>query len=122
MADSIARTPEFAVLVTPEINILTYRYLPEQFRAKAETGTLTAADNTVIDRTNEALQRAQRRAGRNFVSRTKVEVQCEEQPLRVVALRVVLANPLTTEADIDAVLDDQVRIAQAQRLVTAQAG
>lgn len=122
MVDSIARRPEFAVLVTPEINILTYRFLPEQFRAKAKTGELTAADNAVIDGMNEALQKAQRRAGRNFVSRTRVEVQCEGQPLSVIALRVVLANPLTTEADIDAVLDDQVRIAQAHCQVTAQAG
>jgi putative pyridoxal-dependent aspartate 1-decarboxylase len=118
MADSIARRPEFAVLVHPEINILTYRYLPAEFRDRAE---LTTTDNAVIDRVNEALQRAQRRAGRNFVSRTKVEIECQGELLPVVALRVVLANPLTTEADIDAVLDDQVRIAQAQCLITAQA-
>ena len=118
MADSIARRPEFAVLVHPEINILTYRYLPEDFRDGAE---LTAADNAVIDGVNELLQRAQRRAGRNFVSRTKVEIECQGKRLPVVALRVVLANPLTTEADIDAVLDDQVRIAQAHCVVTAPA-
>ena len=29
----------------------------------------------------------------------------------VVALRVVIANPLTTESDLDAVLDEQVKIA-----------
>jgi glutamate decarboxylase len=113
MADSIRRRPEFALVVEPEINILTYRYLPEAYREKAAAGELTKADNEAINHANRALQRAQRRVGRNFVSRTIVGTTCEAEACPAVVLRAVLANPLTTEADIDAVLDDQVKLADA---------
>lgn len=111
MADSIRARPEFELLTEPEINIFTYRYVPEAFREKAKRRQLTNADNHEINKFNVGLQKAQREAGRTFVSRTMWNTSQYGLDLSIVALRVVLANPLTTEGDIDAVLNDQMEIA-----------
>ena len=111
MADSIRARPEFELLTEPEINILTYRYVPALLREKADAGGLTEADNQEINNFNIRLQKAQREAGRTFVSRTLLSRTGSGSDSSVVALRVVLANPLTAEGDIDAVLNDQVEIA-----------
>ena len=55
-----------------------------------------------------ALQNAQKAAGSTFVSRTTIF--SPKQQVRIVALRVVIANPLTNEAHIDATLADQLAI------------
>lgn len=111
MADSIRARPEFELLTEPEINILTYRYIPEAFREKAERKELTNADNHEINKFNVGLQKAQREAGRTFVSRTMWNTSQYGSDLSIVALRVVLANPMTTDGDIDVVLNDQLEIA-----------
>ena len=98
-------------MVEPQINILNYRYLPEAFREKARGRTLRASDQESISRFNELLQKAQRHAGHSFVSRTKLDASCYGEATPLAALRAVIANPLTTESDIDAVLDEQVKIA-----------
>lgn len=112
MAGTVERRPEFELLAEPELNLLVYRYLPEPFRAAARDGRLTAADNAVINEINEALQRTQGRAGQSFVSRTALETTRYGREVPIVALRVVLANPLTTDADIEAVLDEQIERAR----------
>lgn len=111
MADSIRARPEFELLTEPEINILTYRYIPEALREKAERRELTDADNHEINEFNVGLQKAQREAGRTFVSRTMWSTSQYGLDLSIVVLRVVIANPLTTESDIDFVLNDQMEIA-----------
>lgn len=111
LAARLRESPEFELLVEPEINILVYRFLPERFRAAAAAGRLTEADERAISLFNERLQKAQRQAGRSFVSRTSINRAPGAEP--VAALRVVIANPLTTEADIEDVLQDQLRIAAA---------
>lgn len=111
MAARIKARPEFELLLEPEMNILAYRYLPEEWRAKARAGRLTETDNQQLNRFNERLQKAQRRAGRSFVSRTTLEATRYGRAVPVVALRAVLANPLTAEADIEAVLSEQLLIA-----------
>jgi putative pyridoxal-dependent aspartate 1-decarboxylase len=111
MADLIRARPEFELLTEPEINILTYRYIPEAMREKAKGKELTEADNREINKFNVGLQKAQREAGRTFVSRTMWHTSQYGLDLPIVALRVVIANPLTTESDINVVLNDQVEIA-----------
>lgn len=111
MAALIDARPEFELLLEPEMNILAYRYLPEEWRAKARSGRLTETDNQQLNRFNERLQKAQRRAGHSFVSRTTLEATRYGRAVPVVALRAVLANPLTAEADIEAVLSEQLLIA-----------
>jgi putative pyridoxal-dependent aspartate 1-decarboxylase len=111
MTKAVRARQEFELLLEPEINILNYRYLPEAFREKARGKLLTAPDNDSISRFNESLQKAQRRAGHSFVSRTKLDASCYGKATPIAALRAVIANPLTTESDIDAVLDEQVKVA-----------
>ena len=110
MARLVADRPEFELLLEPEINILLYRYIPEPLRAKAAAGRLTEDDALALNHFNERLQKAQRQAGRTFVSRTSLN-PAGGAGAPVVALRAVIANPLTTESDIEAVLRDQIDIA-----------
>jgi glutamate decarboxylase len=111
LADSIRARPEFELLQEPTINILVYRYVPEEFRRAAAACELSDADNLAIDDFNVRLQKAQRRAGHSFVSRTVISTTRCGTGSPTVALRAVIANPLTTESDIDAVLLDQLGIA-----------
>jgi glutamate decarboxylase len=96
----------------PQINILVYRYIPKRWRKKAKVGELTEADNQAINLFNERLQKTQRQAGKSFVSRTSLETTYDGNTMTVVALRAVIANPLTTESDIDIVLKDQIKLAR----------
>ncbi len=111
LADSILSRPEFELLLEPTINILVYRYLPEQYRKLAASHELSDSDSQAIDNFNVLLQKAQRQAGYSFVSRTVISSTRYGTGKPVVALRVVLANPLTTESDVDEVLLDQLGIA-----------
>ena len=112
LARAIARREEFELLGEPEINILAYRYLPGRWRAAAADGALPPSANEEISRFNERLQKAQREAGRTFVSRTTLQHSAQAPGVPITALRAVTANPLTTEQDLDAVLADQLRIAR----------
>jgi putative pyridoxal-dependent aspartate 1-decarboxylase len=107
MANLLAARPEFELLARPQTNILLYRVLPPHLRG---AGALTAAQEAEADDFNVRLQRAQRRAGRTFVSRTSLP--CPRTGAQRVALRAVLANPLTRESDVLAVLADQLQIAE----------
>jgi glutamate decarboxylase len=106
MARCIMRSINFELLVKPMTNILLYRWLPARFRSKFIAGTLTDEDNAAIDEANQRLQELQKDKGKTFVSRTTIN--CPKYDLKpLVALRVVIGNPLTKEADIDAVFADQ---------------
>jgi putative pyridoxal-dependent aspartate 1-decarboxylase len=109
---TLTTRPEFEVLVQPQMNIVLYRYLPQQYRSDGALHNLSEHDQLVINELNESLQRRQRRAGLTFVSRTTLDCTCHGHTIPLVALRAVLANPLTTEEDIKAVLDEQIRLAE----------
>lgn len=111
MADLIRNRPDFQLLTEPETNIVLYRYIPEPFRSTC-TREFTTADNQSISTYNERIQQAQFRSGRSFVSRTQWDYVSEQEPVTVVALRAVVANPFTSQDDIRFVLEDQARIAQ----------
>jgi len=111
LAGLLHMRPEFELLGEPAINILNYRYVPQPLREKVAAGNLTEGDHNSLNHFNEELQKAQRQAGRTFVSRTLVETARYGADRSLVALRAVLANPLTTEADLHEVLADQVGIA-----------
>mmetsp|Transcript_52284 Transcript_52284/g.156917 ORF Transcript_52284/g.156917 Transcript_52284/m.156917 type:complete len:695 (-) Transcript_52284:275-2359(-) len=95
----------FQLIVHPTTNILLYRCIPPHLRLNGNFGTL---ENKEIDALNIELQRLQTLEGRTFVSRTTV--LCPVFGAPIVALRVVIANPLTFEADVDCVLQNQVGI------------
>jgi glutamate decarboxylase len=111
MAAAVRSREEFEVLIEPELNILTYRYLPARWREQAAARRLVTEGNQAINYVNESLQELQRQSGFSFVSRTTLDHTRYGRGVPVVALRAVIANPTTTEEDIDAILDDQVMIA-----------
>lgn len=120
MAGAIRALPEFELLVEPEINILNYRFVPVHLRERAALDQLTEADDLLIDSLNKRLQRTQRQAGRSFVSRTTLNVERRGEDRAIIALRAVLANPLTSESDVDAVLKDQIQIARQLSIASSQ--
>jgi len=106
MARCILRSTNFELLVKPMSNILLYRWIPASLRQKAWDATLTDDENEVINEVNRKLQDLQKQRGKTFVSRTTINApKYNQKP--IVGLRVVIGNPLTTEADIDAVFWDQ---------------
>jgi len=105
MADTIMAHPLFEVVLQPMSNILLYRHVPAEHGGKDLT-TLTEAECEHVDGMNRALQNTQKMIGTTFVSRTTIFSPHYKRP--VVALRVVIANPLTGESNIDQVLADQV--------------
>ncbi|WP_138500703.1 aminotransferase class V-fold PLP-dependent enzyme [Nostoc sp. PA-18-2419] len=111
MAACISAMPEFELLAEPDTNLLTYRYIPKRFRRVHSINQLTDIDNQIINNFNECLQKSQRQIGHTFISRTtKKDIKFgSETP--IVAMRAVIANPLTTEEDIRAVLNEQIEIA-----------
>jgi glutamate decarboxylase len=110
MSDRIRSRSEFELLAEPDLNIVVYRYLPERYRERV-CNNLTRSDNEAINEFNIRLQERQRQTGYSFVSRTKLDQSKNGECQPVVALRAVLANPLTTEPDIESVLNDQVELA-----------
>jgi glutamate decarboxylase len=111
MAARISAMPEFELLAEPDTNLLLYRYIPEQFREVVAKKQLSEKDNQFINNFNERLQKMQRQIGRTFISRTTKTTISLDKEITVIAMRAVIANPLTTEVDIDAVLNDQIQIA-----------
>lgn len=111
MADRICSMPEFELLAEPDTNLLLYRYIPEPLRELVAKKQLTEIDNQLINNFNECLQKKQRQIGNTFISRTTKSATSLGKEIPVIALRAVIANPLTKEEDIDAVLNDQIQIA-----------
>ena len=113
-AGMIRQHRDFELTSTPQLNILTYRYCPEPvqqslLRANQEQ---RGRINLLLDQVNQLLQKDQREAGKTFVSRTRLLAPPYEQEVTV--LRVVLANPLTTDEILTSVLDEQCLIVLQQ--------
>jgi len=112
-AGMIRRHPDFELTSEPELNILTYRYCPSSLQQRLAGATQTQREriNALLDQVNQLLQKHQREAGKTFVSRTRLQIAARGwQELTV--LRVVLANPLTTDDVLASVLDEQCAIVQ----------
>ncbi|NMG20300.1 pyridoxal-dependent aspartate 1-decarboxylase PanP [Brasilonema bromeliae] len=111
MADRICTMPEFELLAEPDTNLLLYRYIPEHLRELVVKKQLTEIDNQLINECNERLQKIQRQIGRTFISRTTKTTTSFGKEIPIIVLRAVIANPLTTEDDINAVLNEQIQLA-----------
>lgn len=111
-AEMITAHPDFELTSVPELNILTYRYCPQALQQALEQGAATERTrlNALLDQVNQLLQKEQREAGKTFVSRTRLRVARYGEEVTV--LRVVLANPLTTDEILAEVLAEQCEIAQ----------
>ena len=111
-AREIDARPEFELLAQPQLNIVVYRFVAPMFRQALRSGMIEPAANAAIDQLNRTLQELQRDRGASFVSRTTLTNTKYGPASPVVCLRAVLANPLTTHADLRAVLDEQVALGE----------
>jgi glutamate decarboxylase len=111
-AAMINQHPDFELTSEPELNILTYRYCPDKIRQAlaAATPQQSAGINALLDQVCQLLQKRQREAGKTFVSRTRLYMA--RYAGEVTVLRVVLANPLTTDQTLATVLAEQCEIVQ----------
>ncbi|MDX2479156.1 MAG: putative pyridoxal-dependent aspartate 1-decarboxylase [Desulfuromusa sp.] len=110
-ADLIKKHPNFELITASELNILTYRYNPAWLQEK-----MTQLDkeqlrkiNPLLDLITQEVQKRQREAGRTFVSRTRLR-SSRYRGEEISVFRAVLANPLTTEEILAAVLEEQCAI------------
>jgi len=104
--------PDFELVTEPELNILTYRYVPawaQKLLAQATPERETRI-NGVLNKVTETMQKRQREAGKTFVSRTRL-APGRYHGDTIIVFRVVMANPLTTEEILAAVLEQQCEIA-----------
>jgi glutamate decarboxylase len=115
-AAMIRRHPDFELTSEPQLNILTYRYCPEPVQQALQQASAAQRQriNLLLDQVNQLLQKDQREAGKTFVSRTRLHELQHGQLVTV--LRVVLANPLTTDQILQAVLEEQCTIVLQQDL------
>ncbi|MEL7406747.1 MAG: amino acid adenylation domain-containing protein, partial [Cyanobacteria bacterium J06558_2] len=100
----------FELIMQPELNIVNYRYLPEDLRAKARQKSLSNDELQRINQLNTRVQQEQFERGLTFVSKTTLIDKAYEQ--EIVVFRTVLSNPNTTATDLQNVLEDQLRIAK----------
>ena len=111
-AGLIRQHPDFELTSEPELNILTYRYCPQEVQERlAQAGPDEVARiNALLDQVCQLLQKSQREAGKTFVSRTRLRTVRYVEEITV--LRSVLANPLTTDEILASVLTEQCEIVQ----------
>ncbi len=111
-AKQLRNHEDFELTSEPELNILTYRYAPQSVRRLMAAMNLEqkCRANLLLDQINRLIQKDQREAGKTFVSRTRL--RSKDYGTKVITvLRVVLANPLTTDAILQSVLKEQVELA-----------
>ncbi len=111
-ADLINAQPDFELITKPELNILTYRYCPEDVQqALALADELQAEKlNACLNRVTKFVQKTQRERGKAFVSRTRLE-PARYYHFPCIVFRVVLANPLTTREILEDILAEQRELA-----------
>ncbi|MCP3429645.1 pyridoxal-dependent aspartate 1-decarboxylase PanP [Opacimonas viscosa] len=112
-AQMITAHCEFELVTEPTLSLLTYRLVPQDVQ-KALLADISDADKTMlneqINALTKAIQKQQREAGKSFVSRTRLSVQAYGHDCLTV-FRVVIANPLTTQAHLSSILTEQTEIA-----------
>ncbi|MDO9520178.1 MAG: putative pyridoxal-dependent aspartate 1-decarboxylase [Pseudohongiella sp.] len=116
-ADMIKANPDFELISEPELNILTYRYVPEEIqRALLEAPpSLRSEVNDQLNVLTKRIQKTQRGHGRSFVSRTRLNpAKHGRDP--VIVFRAVLANPLTTLEILKDMLAEQQEIVKEPQI------
>lgn len=114
-AQMINDDPLFELITEPELNILTYRYVPQFVADKLAHCTNEELDaiQHVMNRLTKRIQKRQRARGKSFVSRTTLTPERYGR-VRTVVFRVVLANPLTDQQILKEVLEEQKEIANGK--------
>lgn len=111
LVNLIKTNDAFELIDTQQTNIVVYRFIPEELREKCKNGTLSFEDHHVINSINEVLQDEEFHKGRTFISRSVLR-QSKYGDIDIVILRAVISNPLTTEKEIEKLLEDQIEIGQ----------
>jgi glutamate decarboxylase len=116
-AELVNAHADFELITAPELNILTYRYNParvQEFLTHAREEQALPI-NSLLDKLTKEIQKRQRAAGHSFVSRTRL-APGRYNGDTITVFRVVLANPLTTEAILVDVLEEQCAITEQQEI------
>jgi putative pyridoxal-dependent aspartate 1-decarboxylase len=118
-AKMIQATEDFELISEPELNLLTYRFVPADVRRFMATCSREELFNinAHLNRLTITIQKEQRDRGASFVSRTALEpARYHGQLINV--FRVVLANPLTQVQHLEEILAEQRDI--ARRLLSGE--
>ncbi|RBW49408.1 pyridoxal-dependent aspartate 1-decarboxylase PanP [Marinobacter sp. F3R11] len=112
-ADMIEARPDFELVTRPELNILTYRYCPDDVQQALTLANPLQAEklNACLNSVTKFIQKTQRERGKAFVSRTRLEPACYYH-FPCIVFRVVLANPLTTPKILADILEEQRELSE----------
>ncbi|MCW8889190.1 MAG: putative pyridoxal-dependent aspartate 1-decarboxylase [Sedimenticola sp.] len=112
-ADLIEAAGDFELITRPELNLLTYRYVPATIQKALKTASeaTQSAINAELNKLTKQIQKSQRASGVSFVSRTRLSPPRYNGDT-ITVFRVVLANPLTTPEILTEILKEQKQIAQ----------
>ncbi len=118
-AQMIKDTDDFELITEPELNLLTYRFVPPDVNRFMSTCSREELFNinAHLNRLTITIQKEQRDRGASFVSRTALEPGRYNGQL-INVFRVVLANPLTQIQHLEEILVEQREI--ARRLLSGE--
>ena len=110
-AEMISDHTDFELITEPTLSLLTYRPVPPQVKKYLTVNPSAKAEiNRLLNELVVTVQKQQREAGKSFVSRTRLTTtDYPDNPVTV--FRVVLANPLTTDTDLNNILSEQAALA-----------
>ena len=117
-AELIEADADFELITRPELNLLTYRYVPPELQRRLRNASSKEREsiNKALNKITRRIQKLQRAAGRTFVSRTRLEPKRYGGQL-ITVFRVVLANPLTTMDTMHEILEEQRAIAASNKKI-----
>lgn len=115
----------FELLNDPELFIINYRFIPGKIKARLQKLKANFEDaepkksirilnkikkaNELLNEMNIELHRAIRQEDNSFVSRTMLE-STPYSPQKIVVLRAITINPLTTTEILEEILEEQDRL------------
>ncbi|MCP4671103.1 MAG: putative pyridoxal-dependent aspartate 1-decarboxylase [Desulfobacula sp.] len=111
-AKMIQKRSLFQLVTKPQLNIITYRFVPRKIQEKLKTVDKKQRQviDAGLDNINKQIQRIQREDGKSFVSRTRLKTSLDDDH-DVVVLRAVIMNPMTNIKILEEILDEQEAIA-----------
>ena len=119
-ASLISKSKNFELVTSPELNILTYRFIPTNIIEKLnryldhQDKVKVTGINFYLNELTQYIQKTQRENKNSFVSRTSIKVaKYFNQDITV--LRVVLSNPMTTTETLQSILEEQTQIASTYK-------
>lgn len=106
-ARKIENSLEFELILQPQMNIVTYRYIPSTLRNKEFYDDV---ELQLINTINCNLQKRQWELGNSFVSQTTINLP-QYNFRDIVILRTAIINPLTNATHLESILVEQRDIA-----------